>query len=211
MTDEPLEDRSDNPPDETVTTNADERRIQRRTAIRAALAGSAAAATFVAPRLEGLSIAPHYAAAASPACGNNASTNGTISDGSRGMNGCLVNCWGNTNGNTSFNCGNILCDDSCCRNETQTLRLPNATNGPFVLAFTSGGRVGNSGRWSYNVNGIDPPWQQCNVAVNANCNFNGASNVTHNTDGSAVDNTATCNGAGNSNFTLTVTMTCTCA
>ena len=187
----------------------DSNRLDRRKAMKAALGGAAAGAVFVAPKVAGFSIAPDYAAAASAACGTNGTTNGGFSRESVDPNLCLVNCWGNKNGNWSATCGG-LCGDGCCADHNTVTRLPNATNGPFILNFTVGGRVGNSGRWNYNINGIDPPFQSCNVQVNANCNFNGTANTTFNANGSRNENNATCNDAGNSNRTITVNMTCTC-
>lgn len=187
----------------------DSTRLDRRKAMKAALGGAAAGAAFVAPKIAGFSVAPDYAAAASAACGANGTTNGTTGGTSVGMDHCYVNCWGNKNANWGWDC-DCLSDNSCCSDVTTTLKLANSTNGPFVLAFTRGGRVGNSGRWNYNINGIDPPFQSCNVQVNANCNFNGAANTTHNNNGSRTENGAYCNDSGNSNKTITVNMTCTC-
>lgn len=183
----------------------------RRRLMQAALGGVAAGSTFLAPRISGFSVAPDYASAASAACGNTGNTTSSMNYTSDGMIGCAVNCWGNTTGWYSWNCGNLACDDSCCKDYTKTLKIPNATNGPFVVDFNAGGRVVNSGRWDYNVNGIDPPFQSCNVQVASNCNgFNGGSNITHNANGSASDNSATCPNAGNTNQTMVITFNCTC-
>lgn len=185
----------------------------RRRLMQAALGGVAAGSTFLAPRISGFSVAPDYASAASAACGNTGNTTSSMNYASVGMNGCLINCWGNKNADNtgSGGCYCVYSPENCCSDFTKTLKIPNATNGPFVVDFNAGGRVVNSGRWNYNVNGIDPPFQSCNVQVASNCNgFTGGSNMTHNANGSASDNSATCPSAGNNNQTMVITFNCTC-
>jgi hypothetical protein len=171
-------------------------RISRRRAMKAAVGSGVAAATFVAPRVEGLSIAPDYAAAAS---GTNATNNATI-NATRSNSGtayyCLVTCcmlcW-NANGIytkcAATNCtagGPSPCqngnsnDNYCCGNpvnhaRTGTLTVNKNVGSPITLNYNIWGGVGQGDPPSLNltISGIDPPFQSCTVTINGSCNAGG--------------------------------------
>ena len=120
--------------------------------MKAALAGAAAAAVWQAPRIEGLSIAPDVAQAASclpvtPLAVTHA-----------GDRDILNECWGTRQplgGCTGFNVG------------------PEA-HGRFNLALNiDGSDAGIPGEGlggaNTSINGIDPPFQSCTANLQANC------------------------------------------
>ena len=170
--------------------------VARRAAMKAALGGAAAAAVWSAPRIEGLSLAPDYAAAAS--C-----TGGSMGEQSHNSNNCdsgTTECWGN----------------NCCGTFNWDQQI-------VASRFTwNGSLAGNvntdSGNVSVNVNGIDPPFQRCTVNVSGNCNnggsFRGGGSLVFNNNGnqnSFVD----CQGGGgyyqdDPDGTIRVNMTCVC-
>lgn len=163
-----------------VELRHDARRISRREALRrVAVAGAAAGAVWAAPRIEGMSIAPDYAAAAS---GNNANktTPALASSASRGYNcfcfgfgnACCVVCWSGTNGSNCSGavCGN--CTNNCTGTQNTQLIVPTFNN-PNAITM-NGALSGNvrdaNAALNLVLNGIDPPFQQCTVAVNGVCN-----------------------------------------
>lgn len=180
------------PPEGARTQPADDRlsadRAVRRKLLKAAIGGAAAGAVFVAPRVESFSLAPDYAAASSCAGGD-----GT--DLVFNQTNCMVltYCWGNT----------------CCGAKNQNMTIDSR----FVLSFTIDGTVVNNGKWSFNLNGIDPPWQSCRVNVSGTCavgGYNGGYDNTFTNNASGIsDNTATC-GSWPSGNTVTVKMSCVC-
>ena len=128
-------------------------RVDRRTAMKAALAGVAAAAVWSAPRIEGLSVAPDVAQAAS--CVNpSADTTNHAATTSLTL---VEQCW-------VLNAGAISCSDfTVTRNA-----------GRFNIGVRIGGDDGGElfeggGFVKVTVNGIDPPFQRCTVNVQANC------------------------------------------
>lgn len=180
-----------------------DQRLRRRTLIKAAIGGTLGGAVFAMPRIEGLSIAPDYASAGSIS-GCNSSANTTNTKGNVGFNttyhGCVYYCWGNTN----FGCNG----DSACNNSNK-----NITAGPFSVNMSVTGRAyPSNSRYSFNMNGIDSPFQHCQVAVVTNCNGSYTSNW--NANGSFPlnvlgGNTLAMN-CGATNQSINVTMTCTC-
>ncbi len=193
---------------ESDSSGAESSRLNRRGAMRAALGGAVAGAVFVAPRVAGFSVAPSYAAAAS--C--------TSGAGSPALNSakpdlCAVICWGNKNGNAGdpFGCG---CNNCKCSDETQNLSLP-GTN--FSLRFDVGGTAGcfgcgKNGGYRYQINGIDPPFQQCTLTFGGSSNCNSPATITANNNvplTSWASGTMVCN-SDNTNVTMNVTFTCTC-
>lgn len=197
----------DHRPPALVTEPDEQQRIDRRTAMRAALGGASAAAVFVAPRIEGFSLSPDYAAAAS--CTD---TSGNLTFNTEKPGGCAVICWGTKNGNTSGGCGG-LCANGCCSDETQNLQLP-GTN--FNLRFDMGGTAACAGctdnaGYRYAINGIDPPFQSCtlNYGISNDCNKPAPTVANNNVALTNWVNTFTCNSA-NTNRSLTVTFACEC-
>jgi hypothetical protein len=132
-------------------------RIGRRAAMKAALAGVAAAAVWQAPRLEGLSVAPDVAQAASCAGGTVDSPVQTAVGHSVGI-GVNQLCWGGLAGNA-------------CTNRTVSAAIPGNNFGfdvnasGFVQNLVLGGTI-NNGSLAVTVNGIDPPFQSCFVRIN---------------------------------------------
>ena len=108
--------------------------IARRQALKAAIGGAAAAAAFVAPRIEGFSIAPDYASAASCTTGTGVTSHDT--------NG--ITCLGN---------GYV----GVCGSWTSSpFQVTNNNTAPilYATAVLSGSLNGNDGNVNVNVNGI---------------------------------------------------------
>lgn len=174
--------------------------IDRRNAMKIALGGAAAATVWSAPRIEGLSLAPDYAAAAS--C--NATSTGTQ------VTRDSINC-GTLGGTECF--GN-----ACCGNFGFGTNV-SAGSKTFTLNGNIGGSVnGDNGLVSLTVGNIDPPFQRCNVNVALNCNNDGSprggGNFTFNNSGTQnafID----CQGGGNfnqndPNAQVRINITCNC-
>lgn len=176
--------------------------IARRQALKAAIGGAAAAAVFVAPRIEGFSVAPDYASAASCTSGSGFTSHDT--------NG--VACLGN--GNAGF-----------CGNWTSGAFAVTANNTAPILYATaslSGSLNGNDGNVNVNVNGItNNANQNCTTrsnSVNQNSGCGGWD--TSNAAMVKVNNTGLSNLVSNrndrncnaraANMTIWVTVTCTC-
>ena len=91
---------------EVVQSEEDQGSVARRSALKAALAGSGAAVVWAAPRLDGMSVVPDYASAAT--CSDQASN---IALATRDCGGALAGgCWGNRNNNwtgTNCDCGTL--------------------------------------------------------------------------------------------------------
>ena len=125
--------------------------------MKAALAGVAAAAVWQAPRIEGLSVAPDVAQAASCTGGT---VNSPVQNAVSHLVGLGINqlCWGGLSGNL-------------CTNRTVTATIPNNNFGfsvnasGYVQNLIAGGTI-NNGSLAVTVNGIDPPFQSCFVRIN---------------------------------------------
>ena len=160
--------------------------IERRTALKAALGGAAVAVAWTAPRIEGLSISPEYAQAAS--C-----TGGSITITKDANDDCCGNqeCWGNGN------C--FACTGNGCAQAGYSQSV-----GPFTIAGNINGSVnGDDGRINIAVNGIDPPHQRCTVYVEGNCNDSGSfrtnlasPGTTFNANGAVNNVLVDCQGGG---------------
>lgn len=130
-------------------------RLDRRAAMKAALGGVAAAAVWQAPRIEGLSIAPDVAQAATCIGGNATATHNSTSN-------IGFVCWGNA---PLGGCGSF------------TMNLP-TIDGRFNASVTVGGGEGiililpdnQNGFANVTVGGIDPPYEACTVTLNGTCN-----------------------------------------
>lgn len=147
-------DHHDGEADDTRPSGSPDRdALDRRAAMKAALAGAAAAAVWTAPRIEGLSVAPDVAQAQT--CTDTV-VNGTHaaviqSDPTR------LECWG-------------LLEGGACNDFTETLTL--------LAPFTATIRIGGSdfatpgpgfGFVQLTVNGIDPPFESCQATITTNC------------------------------------------
>lgn len=168
-------------------------RISRRRAIKAGAAGAAAVAVWSAPRIEGLSLAQDTAAAASCSPGTY-----TGAAGGRGRNN---GCW-------------VLPSNVICGQGPLVWNVANSAD--FTVTGTATGSFLNgNGSTTITVNGIDPPFQPCDVTINGSCLSPGtftstpAGVQTLNQDGSVSFN-ANCGGGTNTSATLTVSVTCAC-
>lgn len=177
-------------------------RIARRAAIKAAVAGTAAAVVWSAPRIDGLQIIPDYAAAASCTSPGVSNTNFSASDCGGGLIGA---CWGNNTGSW----GSCPCSD-------KSYSVSPGFN--FVVSGNVGGGIqDDSGFINVSVNGIDPPFQKCTVEVNGACsnfriNGNGGTyNQTFLANGNAGPMLMDCNSSFANNASWNLTVTCVCA
>ena len=182
-----------------------QRELSRRDAIRKAIIGGGVAATvWSAPKIEGFSVAPDYASAAS---GTSGSKGGTVnSKASRDYNcfcfgfgnACCRVCWGNTNGsNCNGTCGN--CTNNCANATTGSISFPKNIGPDIALNYAANGDVVNGGTLNLNLSGIDPPFQHCNVNVSGTCN-----------SGAISASTIRCNGMNCSNGNAAVTISLEC-
>lgn len=201
--------------------------------MKAAVGGGAAAAAWVAPRVEGFSIAPDFAAAASCVSGSSNTTFGTT----RRSNNCFwdncceacVNGTGGSNGNCN---GGGTCNGASCGNQarTGTLSIPRTGGGTnFDFNYSFLGSAWN-GQASLNgtLSGVDPPFVNCSVVLNGSCadqgggggcsfgtgsgasrNGNGtlSTGIDFNCNGVACSENNRCN---NNSITLSLTLSCTC-
>ena len=193
-------------------------RHSRRDAMKkAALASSAAAVVWAAPRVEGFRVAPDYAAAAS---GTNASQGSGAKNSSTvnyncfcfGFgNTCCETCWATTNNGCNGTCGN--CNNNCSGAQSGPLTIPKFS-GNIVANYSLSGDVSSGGALNVAVTGIDPPFQSCNFTVNGNCSngtFNGGGTQTLNADGNLGFTPRCLNANCNMNASVTLTMACTFA
>ena len=196
-------------PEAVTGEETDPTRLSRRTVIQATLAGTVAAAVWSAPHIEGLSIAPDYAAAAS--C-----TGGSITQVTKNSNDdCCGNqeCWGNGS------CGNFsVCSGNGCNPVGYGA---NVSGQNFTLNGNIGGDVnGDNGFVNLTVGGIDPPFQKCTVTIAGNCDNGGSfrtngSSVAFNNNGNVGPVLVDCQGGGNvaqadPNGQIRINMTCVC-
>jgi hypothetical protein len=180
-------------------------RIDRRAAMKAALAGAAAAAVWQAPRIEGLSVAPDVAQAATGTC-----VGGTTQFVKNSNGALLGRCWGNTE-----------LVGAACGVATVNTALPAPWSFDAVLTF--GGEwttLGSSnGFVTIDVNGIDPPFERCTANITGACSGNTFSAVpstlNFNSDVTAVDTAQLeCSGSApvvGQSASATITIACTCA
>ncbi|MCB0976731.1 MAG: hypothetical protein KDB02_04665 [Acidimicrobiales bacterium] len=185
--------------DSNERTN-DEQAVSRRAAIKAAFGGAAAAAVWTAPRIEGLSVAPDYAAAAS--C-----SGGSISQITKNSNNCSVGsteCWGN----------------NCCGTWNFG---PSNVGGKFTLNGAISGSVNDdNGIVNLTVNGFtNSANQACTVNVAGNCNnggsfrFRNGGGTFNFTSNGTQQATPDCQGGGgyyqdDPDGQLRINMTCVC-
>ena len=153
--------------------------------MKAAVGGAVAAGVFVAPRVEGFSLVPDYASAASGVDGSDADNLSTVT--SQAVPGpfcllkCCVTCWNGTG--VSTNCASTTC--TCGTNKSCGNSTTDVVNGLLSINKNSPGGSSidlNYKLWgppegcsnqnpalTYAISGIDPPFQNCDVAVSMNC------------------------------------------
>lgn len=168
-------------------------RLDRRTAMRVALGGAAAGAAFMAPRIEGLSVAPDYAAAATACTLGPAGTSVNIPGPARkdtfGVGCGYTRCWamcfaGNVTTSTS------VCDRSySCPNNAGNFSNTDSngvTNGLALNLLGSELRyaVAGSQKWTGNycgnwsndsrshmkINTVASPFANCDATMSIACN-----------------------------------------
>ena len=177
------------PADAPVTGRADRIRLSRRAAMKAAVGGAVAAGVFVAPRVEGFSLVPDYASAASGVDGSDADNLSTVT--SQAVPGpfcllkCCITCWNATG--VSTNCGSTTCacgTNKSCGNETNQATIGTLTinkNSPSGSSINlnyklwgppegcTGPPTTQTASLKYVLAGIDDPFQHCDVAVTGTC------------------------------------------
>lgn len=161
-------------------------RLSRRNAMKAAVGGAVAVGAFAAPRIEGFSLVPDYAAAASG--DDQELTAGPIDTAtSRALKAplcqqaCCVTCW---NGSGAFvQCARATC--TCGTHKTCGSPTNNAYTGSLVANKNS--PSGETIKLDYSLwgptegcsnetpalnlalSGIDPPFQSCAIEVTGSC------------------------------------------
>ena len=185
-------------------------RMDRRTAMKAALGGAAAAAAFSAPRIEGFSLAPDYAAASSgTTTTTTTTTTAPCTSGAPVAHtksteynaGKVATCWGHQLGGTVYSSG-----PPCGPAAFGPLNVAPGMS----LSGSIDGRLNEGGTVTYNVSGLSAT-HSCTVTVNGECNvgdFTGAKSQTFNASGAGSTNIK-CNGWA-VNGSVTVGMTCIC-
>lgn len=211
--------------DDVLSQPTQERtREARRAALKAIVAGGAAGAAFAAPKIEGFSTVPTYAAAATCFGGTRTVSEGSTSiycaakagcDGaSSNHNGTVTNignynCWGN-NAN-KCNCNNVGLAPLSIVLGGSTVTLNSTLAGRATLR----GNCNNNGRGRITVtlSGLSGN-RRCNVKIttaNTAMATYGAAGLTlaFNTNGTLTGQVEADTG-GDSNQTATVQLSCTC-
>ena len=155
--------------------------------MKAAVGGAVAAGAFMAPRVEGLSVVPAYASAAS---GVDASVGDSLSTVTKQANTaplclqrCCVTCWNATGVNA--NCAQNTCvcgsphNKSCGVEATDkvdgtlTINKNSPAGSSIDLAYSLWGPTEGCSNQTPSLNlalsGIDAPYQSCNVTVTPTC------------------------------------------
>lgn len=219
-------------PDENATDSTSANRISRRSAMQAAVAGGSMAVVWAAPRVEGFSLAPDFAAAASCVSGTDSATfNTTRYAKNCNTNNCCDACVNGTGGNTG-GCNFGLCDGSGCGNtpRTGTLSIPRTGAGAnFDFNYSFLGSAWNGGaNMNGTLSGVEPPFVNCAIELNGSCadqggggdcSFGTGSGYTKSGNGAASTGIDfNCNGflcrennrCNNNSVTLSLTLSCTC-
>lgn len=176
--------------------------VSRRNALKATLGGAAFAAAWSAPKIEHLSLAPDYAAAASCIGGSTNIVHDSVDCGYYGD----TECWGN----------------GCCGTWNYNTNI----SSKFNLSGGVGGSVNSdNGFVNLAVNGItNTSNQTCTVRVFGNCNNGGSLRIDNQGASNNSSKTFTFNANGNvgvfidcqgggatdPNATLRLTFNCTC-
>lgn len=210
-------------------------RINRRAAMKTAAAAAAAAAVWSAPRVEGLSFVPDYAAAAScavPSDSRAATKNATTK--ACNLAGVISRkiCWGNATGSPAIptiNTGVATCGSATISFPS----LPNPNGGAVGLSASVGGDVynGNSNTAVQSANsrisglaltGMGPTVGSCTLDVTGACStgafraganansLGSSSSEVRTANGSFSDVWVKCVGTFNSGQNAAFTLTLTC-
>lgn len=184
---------------QATSIDEDRARLDRRTAMRAALGGAAAGAAFMAPRIDGLSVAPDYAAAATActigAAGTSVNIPGPAEKYNLGVGCANTRCWGlcfagGINSNQSgcymgFNCPNNAgnydgTNDSNGANTGVALNLLGselryAVAGSQKWTGLYCTNWSNDSRAHMKINTKASPFNKCEATMSISCNqnFNG--------------------------------------
>ena len=134
------------------STDPDEVRLGRRNAMKAALGGVAAAAVWQAPRIEGLSIAPDVAQAATcvtPAAASASHPSNTLIP-------FVSNCWGNT------------AAGACAVQPLNIVATPFSASAVIGAGTWGPGPGSNNAAINVTVAGLNAPTRRCTVALTGN-------------------------------------------
>lgn len=203
----------------------DPSRVSRRSMIRAALAGSGAAVAWSAPRVVGFSVAPDFAAAAScvsaspsNTVNNQRASNGNSCGEKPNSESCCIMCWNSTGmatscvnngyyGNNDCNSGARSCGNSTNQRLNGSLNIAktNPTGTNITMNYNIWGPIdktdfGDNVGLSFNISGIDPPFQSCKVSLTGSCD-NGAF-FFHNSCNSATNLTLPATGSYTADTTV---------
>ena len=177
--------------------------LGRRRALQAALGGAAAGAAFVAPRIQGMSVVPDYAAAGTAACTTNSPKSVAINSSRANRTCCLqpLTQLGFAGTGASVNCnGNLDCGTPTINFGADTsgsLSILKNNAGPATnidLNYNVGGGIkefiasfDNTSKVGMAISGLSAG-QSCTVNLNGSCvtgDFRiSANNQTSNTDNS---------------------------
>ena len=196
---------------EPAEIDRDSTNLGRREAMRVALAGAAAAAAFVAPRVEGFSLAPDYAAAAT--CSTQTATLTTVNSRNVYCVACPAdnyNCWGNDNGNCGCNTANVsgsVNAGGTVINASVTLRAGANSKTSCSGQVVCGGRCIPKGNSTIAVNGILSGQHFCNVNWAITPDASGGAPFNNNGSGEyAIRHSSN----GTTNRSVTITLSCNC-
>lgn len=171
--------------------------IDRRTAMKAALGGAVVAAAWSAPKIEGLSLSPDYASAASQT---------TVNPVSPGTSAA----WFTHNSQTAgaSRCVGAGSGISCNTwNATQVSYAIPSTTESFTLNAALSGQVKNTGSTSVTLSGVTNANYTCSVNISGNCNessgnvyggnyaFSGGGNYTLSAANPTINSATTCTGS----------------
>ncbi|MCO5312218.1 MAG: hypothetical protein M9952_04675 [Microthrixaceae bacterium] len=175
---------------QATSIDEDRARLDRRTAMRAALGGAAAGAAFMAPRIDGLSVAPDYAAAATACTIGAAGTSVTVNGNSAKRTPCwgsryFALCFGGTptfNGSGcggAWNCGNTgnwASGDANGATNGIALNLAGSQLRYAIAGSTK--QIGSSGiakNWTNDsrshmkINTVASPFNSCSATMSLTC------------------------------------------
>lgn len=150
----------------TTGTSGNQLRIDRRQAMKAALGGAAAAVALSAPRIEGFSIVPDYAAASSQ-CPSGTAVEASHHLTKPSVRCSKVRCWGATEGK------GVQC--ACRSAEVPGLAIVPVSSGAFrsptVSARISGPVYHPEGRLEVTLTNfrLNEPYSSCTVTVKGTC------------------------------------------
>jgi hypothetical protein len=207
-------------------------RVSRRAAMKIAAAGTTVAAVWAAPRIEGMSVVPNYAAAATCVVpGDVRSTTKNSAYKACGPGGASKQiCWGNAVCSAGGNSGNAVCDTA---NGALPVMPKPSGNGNIGLAYSSAGAVfngnsttdvesANSKVSGLSLTGMDANVASCTLDVTGSCSLGSfragtvstalgtATNEQLVANGSFSDVWVKCTGTSTSGHSASFTLTLSC-